>query len=470
MLGSIKRYNEEIAKIKSHISVLPLLTSKFNAVRALYTLALRLNENIVIFKTSSPNVYDNVSEPFRVQMEATCQELVGYISQVRNAETKQELARIFDDISIRIIVPVQGILAITPAFNRGFSTIADRYNLSYLGDNEIRDTFKAAYSHIVTGRQQLNILSSLPMHIDVRNAHIEEIFDSTEHFAGRRINSDIYVYSPSAVSYNAITHIGGYKKIVTGDSAEATISTRFDMNVFATSFMYNYYHNYIEDVEENFRKFFSFMNAHTCVGGIEVIGMPRIFLNNYILEYLSGYLENMHVVSLSSDSRFIVVIGNRKSKNSRDIGVVMDIMIEALTTCGDFSVGLTNQQADKISFRSAYATAEEIFSSYSSARAFIERMNNGITKNLALKTEEESRHPLLPFSPGQLGLVLVSGDVDGIIQEDGQYAHAIKGSTIRTPETSTEYDAHGNRVTKITHSTTTSVVMLTGDGEFKSLI
>lgn len=470
MLGSIKRYNEEIAKIKSHISVLPLLTSKFNTVRALYTLALRLNENIVVFKNTSPNAYNKVAEPFKVQMEATCRELVSYISEVRNVETKQALIKSLDDISIRVIVPVQGILAIAPEFNRRFNVYADRYDTDYLGSNEIRDTFEAAYSHIVTGRQQLNVLSSLPMHINVTNAHVEDILRSAEHFADRRISPDIYIYAPSAVSYDAITRMAGYKKIVTGDSAEATISTRFDMNVFATSFMYNYYYDHIEDVEENFRKFFAFMNAHTCAGGVEAIGMPRIFLNNYILEYLSGYLDNMHVVSLNSDARFIVVIGNRKSKNSRDIGVVMDIMIEALTTCGEFSVGLTNQQAEKISFRSAYPTAEEIFSSFNSARAFIERMNNGIAKNLALKTEEESRHPLLPFSPGQLGLVLVSGDVDGVIVENEEFAHAIKGSTIRTPETSTEYDPHSNRVTKITHSTTTSVVMLTGDGEFKSLM
>ena len=472
MRESIDRYNKEITKLKANISIVPLLTSKLNAVRAVYTLALRINENIAVLKKRKAKDYENIAEPYKNQMDNAYDMLVGSINAIRNAACKPDLVKILDDITVRVTVTMQGIIYMAPQFDMRFNTYGDIYDAANFAKDEVKNTLTEAYRHIVTNRQVLNILSSLPEYLDVRQCCIPAVLDSAEYFKESRVSPDIYIYAPSARSYNNITANSGsrYKKIITGDSIDATISTHFDMNVHASTFLYHFYHPAIDEADENFRKFFAFMNAHTCIGGVEIIGMPRIFLNYHIIEYLSGYLDNMHIVSQSRDARFTVVIGNRKNKYSRNADAAMNAMQEVLTSAESFTIGFTNHQADKISFRSAYPTAEEIASSFNNARAFIERMNNNINKSLALKTEEESRHPLLPFSPGQLGLVLVSGDVDGVIQENETYAHAIKGSTVRTPQSTTEYDAHGNRVTKVTHATTTSVVMLTGDGEFKDLI
>ncbi len=76
--------------------------------------------------------------------------------------------------------------------------------------------------------------------------------------------------------------------------------------------------------------------------------------------------------------------------------------------------------------------------------------------------------PLLPFNMGQIGLVLTSGCLDGVVEEyEGQY-HAIKGMVTKVRDFNNSRE--NNDETSIeTISNKVQINLLTPDGKFIEL-
>ena len=91
---------------------------------------------------------------------------------------------------------------------------------------------------------------------------------------------------------------------------------------------------------------------------------------------------------------------------------------------------------------------------------------NNQTQPLVVKDQS----PLLPFNIGQVGLVLTSGCLDGVVEEvDGVY-HVIKGMTTKLTTTQTEVSETDNKVKSTeTISNQVKINVFTADGEFISL-
>ena len=86
------------------------------------------------------------------------------------------------------------------------------------------------------------------------------------------------------------------------------------------------------------------------------------------------------------------------------------------------------------------------------------------------KLSENSAHPLLPFSVGQLGLVLTSGCLDGVIEETGNCSHVVKGRVVKRVDTDREFNEDGTRVQiSSTTSNRVEISMFLPDGTFKCL-
>ena len=59
--------------------------------------------------------------------------------------------------------------------------------------------------------------------------------------------------------------------------------------------------------------------------------------------------------------------------------------------------------------------------------------------------ETKESRPLLPFTKGQLGMILTSGVLNGVVKESGDgYAHVIKGTVIKEETVTTEKDKTKN--------------------------
>lgn len=108
----------------------------------------------------------------------------------------------------------------------------------------------------------------------------------------------------------------------------------------------------------------------------------------------------------------------------------------------------------------------------------IEELNDLITKSNLMdkiwegqkvaKTGENIKNPLLPFNIGQLGLVLTSGCLDGIVDEGNNNYHLIKGRVSKHSQYTTE-EQDGNISTIETTINKVEINVLLPNGSYKTL-
>lgn len=85
---------------------------------------------------------------------------------------------------------------------------------------------------------------------------------------------------------------------------------------------------------------------------------------------------------------------------------------------------------------------------------------------------EHKPAPLLPFKKSQVGQVLASGKLDGIIDEGDGYAHAIRGHVSKAVRRNEEYKIVNGRESRVRTEITNNVIsisMFKSDGEYKSI-
>lgn len=76
-------------------------------------------------------------------------------------------------------------------------------------------------------------------------------------------------------------------------------------------------------------------------------------------------------------------------------------------------------------------------------------LNDGLYEDFYTDIKEmdmpEDSSPLLPFNIGQIGLILSSGSLDGVVEEDINTRHIIKGMTIKETDRSSETSVENGR-------------------------
>lgn len=87
------------------------------------------------------------------------------------------------------------------------------------------------------------------------------------------------------------------------------------------------------------------------------------------------------------------------------------------------------------------------------------------------KISDRSIHPLLPFNLGQLGLVLTSGCLDGVVDEGNGCSHAVKGRVVKVTDTNKKLSDSGDKVqVQKRMSNRVEISMFMPNGEYKCLI
>ena len=86
------------------------------------------------------------------------------------------------------------------------------------------------------------------------------------------------------------------------------------------------------------------------------------------------------------------------------------------------------------------------------------------------KLGESKARPLLPFNIGQLGLILTSGCLDGVVDEGNNYCHAVKGRVVKKVDTTEILDPRTHQIQVInTTSNRVEISALLPDGTYKCL-
>ena len=88
---------------------------------------------------------------------------------------------------------------------------------------------------------------------------------------------------------------------------------------------------------------------------------------------------------------------------------------------------------------------------------------NSFWKAQEIESHDDSVRPLLPFNMGQIGLVLTSGCLDGVVEEyEGQY-HAIKGMVTKIRHNDTTDEGNNEEVNVETISNKVQINIVTPD-------
>lgn len=217
------------------------------------------------------------------------------------------------------------------------------------------------------------------------------------------------------------------------------------------------------------------------IGGTIVYGIPYYRFTRDICEYLVKNYEDLQVFTTNFDmeygAKFVYVIGQKvpSAKTSefndeafqklRNLPLhyrdLIDMNPDAL-----HKIKLSGKFVEVKRFRGSELNETEIEELYAASKC-----TASFWKDQSIEKLSESKaRPLLPFNVGQLGLVLTSGCLDGIIEEGNGFKHAVKGRVIKRIDNIEQIDHQTNQIqVTSTVSNRVEINAFLPDGTYKCL-
>ena len=214
-------------------------------------------------------------------------------------------------------------------------------------------------------------------------------------------------------------------------------------------------------------------------GGILLFALPYFRFYSEICSHLAKAYEILGIYR-SIDFRksdYIYVIGRKKPVLERELDEEAYARLRNLVWNGETATKL--EADDKIKkielpkefhkvdrFRGSVLDEDEILEYYEGSRSTAEFWEDQKAKDL----KRDGKRPLLPFSVGHLGLVMTSGCLDGVVEENDGHKHAIKGRVIKRVDEMSDFDESENRI-QVTETTLNRVEInaFLPDGTYKCL-
>ena len=212
-------------------------------------------------------------------------------------------------------------------------------------------------------------------------------------------------------------------------------------------------------------------------GGLFVYTIPYYALTPSMKLYLSKWLKDYVVLQQyenndnnRNEMRFITIMG-RKEYNpaySDTFTALGFLNYESLNRDTTIKYELNLPDVEIKLYRGSVLDDEEIDSLIISDGLYEE-----FFKDVQYVYDATDTRPLLPFNIGQIGLILSSGSLDGVVEEANGVKHVIKGMTVKESDTVTEssVDARGNAITESTTTVRNKVQISAfgADGQFYNL-
>lgn len=165
--------------------------------------------------------------------------------------------------------------------------------------------------------------------------------------------------------------------------------------------------------------------------GVFMFIIPRFRISTGIARILSRELSDINVY-LASGSQIVVITGIRKDDFNYGVDPEEYSRLREISICdgGVYSknkYALPESMIEIATFRGGKINKYEMDVVFNNSSAF-----DAMLKDMSpSKDEFEGRHSILPFTVGQLGLVLTSGCMDGLIRDENGGSHLIKGRIIK---------------------------------------
>ena len=209
--------------------------------------------------------------------------------------------------------------------------------------------------------------------------------------------------------------------------------------------------------------------------GLMMITLPATRITPALALYLSKVLTNVNVFKVpigycSYNPERVTIMGIKKATNT----TTSDETIYKRLKCFDFN---TAYEIDHTIEQYALPTEELILELFRGSKLDLAdikaAMSDSIIDNFLINQTQplviKDQSPLQPFNIGQVGLVLTSGCLDGVVEEMDGVHHVIKGMTTKVTTTVQE-DLEDNKIRSTeTISNQVKINVFTADGEFIQL-
>lgn len=175
--------------------------------------------------------------------------------------------------------------------------------------------------------------------------------------------------------------------------------------------------------------------------GLFIYNIPFYLFTPSMALTISRELRDINVIKNPDDEndrkefKFITILGRKchNFNNSQAFNELTNMNYDELPTEPITYYDLNLEEKEIKFFRGSVLDTAELDEIVNTDGLFDDFYD---TINKQNKPADQS--PLLPFNIGQIGLILSSGSLDGIVEETDGIAHVIKGMTVKETETETE--------------------------------
>ena len=207
-------------------------------------------------------------------------------------------------------------------------------------------------------------------------------------------------------------------------------------------------------------------------GGLYICMLPATRVDDNLALWLSKALSDNTIVFKLNDTPLqkIIIIGQKQITSTVKESLYAKLKRIDYDTLDDYTI----LEPNMFVIPSEELTLEFFRGSRLDTSDVLEALNVSMMDDFLNKQTQplvvKDQSPLLPFNIGQVGLVLTSGCLDGVVEEmDGVY-HVIKGMTTKITDTKTEVSDDNTQIKSTeTISNQVKINVFTADGKFISL-
>lgn len=200
--------------------------------------------------------------------------------------------------------------------------------------------------------------------------------------------------------------------------------------------------------------------------GILVFSIPYFRMHKDICAFIA---KNFYDINIIKDGNFTITLFMKKRMKRLDNAD--STIYSMLRKCcfnniddDSFLYSLPNLAKEIETFKGSILDEEEAIMLAKTSGA----LDTFFKKQEVKKISESKTQPLLPFNLGQIGLILTSGCLDGIINENDSDIHLVKGKVSKKAESENTYE-DGKMIKVETFTNKVEINILLPDGTFKTL-
>lgn len=379
------------------------------------------------------------------------------------------------------------------AIHRGFSTIENGADLkeALKGIIEIFTDFDYASHYSGDLTYDYKALSDIRnLEFDVLNPILREFGKSERIFnvfepncsAGDTLNF-ISSERPGTNTYGIehSSNIAAAKKVATKVVKGYLKGSRISNNVFDLLIAKcNIRPTLADNMERNSvakceKDFITSINNYLRPDGVVLFVIPYYRLHKDICEHIAKYYNNVKVFKSTgpywSERKYVYIYGQKSINKELDQAAYESLrkcynpsLIEEFNPDIELKYNIPSKTLEVEIFKGSVLDMEELHHIIETSNAMDEFFENQNVEKIG----ESTTRPLLPFNIGQLGLVLTSGCLDGIIDEGDGHYHLVKGKVSKKSETVGQV-VEGVLEEQETISNRVEINILLPNGDFKTL-